>query len=327
MRLTSPRFNWNIRLQNTADNSPPMKFGDKGLYVRHVQQALIDLGHPLPKSRAIHSSPDGDFGFETKSAVIEFQRKQRKSDPDFDIDGIVGEQTMGAFDKLLRTPVTLKRISTAGDATDTNANLAQSIISVLDHPRLANVNFIVQGTHISRGSFQEVRDAIERGDITAEQHVLPRNVSAVYFARDALHRTTGQVLIAANTFALSVPRITTDSQRVVVVHEATHAFCDIRAFGSSPTSQPFTRDKSETIAHIAQATFHRILTGKAQTDPQTPVKNQGLNPIFLKADEVARQLLGTRAILTRTLSELHTLVRLNRIALAQNNTTNFDGVA
>ncbi|WP_305986358.1 peptidoglycan-binding protein [Roseibium sp. MMSF_3544] len=327
MRLTSPRFNWNMRLQQTADNSPPMKFGDTGLYVRHVQQALIDLKHPLPKSTAKYGSPDGDFGFETKGAVIDFQRKQRKSDPDFGVDGIVGEQTMGVFDKLLRTPVTLARIPTMGDATDPNANLAQSIISVLDHPRLADVNFIVQGTHISRSSFQEVRDAIQIGDITAEQHVLPPNVSAVYFARDALNKFTGDVIVGANTFAMSVPRITTDHERAVVVHEATHAFCDIRAFGSNPSGPAFSRDKSETIAHVAQGTFHHILTGGAQTDPQTSVATQGLNPIFLKADEVARQLLGTKAIQTQTLNELATLVRTNRVALGQNNRTNFDGVA
>jgi hypothetical protein len=44
MRLTSPRFNWNARLQLAANNSPPAKRGDKGLHVRHIQQALIDLG-------------------------------------------------------------------------------------------------------------------------------------------------------------------------------------------------------------------------------------------------------------------------------------------
>ncbi|WP_299472132.1 peptidoglycan-binding domain-containing protein [uncultured Roseibium sp.] len=326
MRLTSPRFNWNMRLQQTADNNPPMKHGDNGLYVRHVQQALIDLSHPLPKSTAKHGSPDGDFGNETKNAVIEFQRKQRATDPDFDVDGIVGEQTMGVFDRLLRTPVTLARIPTSGDLTDSDSNLAQAIINVLEHPRLAEVNFIVQGTHINKTSFDEVRDAMKRGEVTAEQHALPANVSAVYFARDALNRVTGEVLVGANTFVMSSSRINTDSDRAVVVHEATHAFCDIRAFGSDPAGAPFSRDKSETIAHVAQGTFHHILTGGPQVDPLTSDPTLGLNPIFLKADEVARQLLGTRAIQTLTLNELATLVRANRTALGQNNNTNFDGV-
>ncbi|MET1414580.1 peptidoglycan-binding domain-containing protein [Roseibium sp. HPY-6] len=326
MRLTSPRFNWNMRLQQTAENDPPMKHGDFGLYVRHVQQALIDLSHPLPKSTAKHGSPDGDFGNETKNAVIEFQRKQRATDPGFSVDGVVGEQTMGVFDRLLRTPVTLARIPRSGDITDENSNLAQSIINVLGHPRLIDVNFIVQGTHINKTSFDAVRDAMKAGDITAEQHVLGENVSAVYFARDVPNKHTGEVLIGANTFVMPFSRITTDSERAIVIHEATHAFCDIRALGSDPAGAPFSRDKSETIAHVAQGTFHHILTGGPQVDPLTSDPTLGLNPVFLQADEVAKQLLGTKAIQTQTLNELARRVRANRNALGHNNLTNFDGI-
>ncbi|MGX1495572.1 hypothetical protein ACSSV1_000593 [Labrenzia sp. MBR-25] len=326
MRLTSPRFNWNARLQQAANNNPPMKKGDKGLYVRHVQQALIDLGHPLPKSTAIFGSPDGEFGNETKDKVIEFQRRQHRTDSKFDIDGIVGEQTMGAFDRLLRTPVTLPRIPTIGDSTDSNANLGRSIMAVLEHPRLADISFTVDGTKISRSSYTEVRDAIERGDITAEQHALPPNVRGFYLSKDALHRTTGAVLIDANTFVLPFSRAVTRSQMVTVVHEATHAFFDIKAFGSAPAGSSFSRDKSETIAHIAQATFHRILTGGPETDPLTPVPAQGLNPVFLKADELARRVLARDVFHTSTLHELFTLVRANRTAQSLPNTTDFDGV-
>jgi len=326
MKLTSPRFNWIARLQQAADNSPPMRTGDKGLYVRHVQQALIDLGHPLPKSTKTYGSPDGDFGNETRSKVIEFQRLQRKTDPNFGVDGIVGEQTLGVFDKLLRSPVTLPRIPTLGDATDSNANLARSIMAVLDHPRLADISFVVDGTRISRNSYTEVRDAISRGDITAEQHALPSHVRGFYLAQNALHKDTGELLIDANTFVLPFSRVITTDQKVTVVHEATHAFCDLRAFGSAPASAPFTRDKSETIAHIAQATFHRILTGTAERDPLTSVPEQGLNPIFLKADELAIRVLAKDAFHTETLHALAQLVRGNRVAQSLPNTTDFNGV-
>lgn len=174
MRLTSPRFNTNARLQMTADNNPPMKFGDRGLYVRHVQQALIDLGYALPKSIKKFKTPDGIFGGETKSEVIEFQKKQKLKSPWFDVDGIVGEQTMGAFDKLLLKPITLPPISGPGGATDPNANLVQSLINVLSDPRLSDVRFSAMGVSISRSSYLMVRSALETGDIAAELHKLPR---------------------------------------------------------------------------------------------------------------------------------------------------------
>lgn len=273
MRLTSPRFNTNARLQNTANNNPTMKYGSKGLYVRHVQQALIDLGHPLPKSTKKFNTPDGIFGGETKKKVFDFQKKQRLTNLRFGVDGIVGEQTMDVFDRLLRTPVTLPPIPTVGGLTDLNANLAQSLINVLSHPGLLKIRFSAMGVDVSPGSCLMVRKALQYGEITAEIHKMPANYRGVYFAQDAQHKTTNAVLIYANTFMLDFRSANMVLQKVTVIHEATHAFCDIRRIGRTGTTA-FTRDQSESVAHIAQATFHRILTGHAETDPFG-----GLNPI------------------------------------------------
>jgi hypothetical protein len=330
MRLTSPRFNWNARLQMTADNNPPMKHGDQGLYVRHVQKALIDLGHPLPKSIAEHStptavSPDGVFGNETKDAVIDFQKKQKAIRSDFAVDGVVGEQTMGVFDALLRVPVSLPPLLTPGGATDSNANLAQSLISVLNHPKLADVSFNLMGISISRGGYLLVRNALQDGSISAENHSLPPGVEGFYLARDALHKVTGVILIPANTFVMPFATATTVSHKVTVVHEATHALCDIRAVGR-PGTTPFSRDQSETVAHVAQAAFHRQLAGGPQTDSLTTDVTKGLNPVFRKADELARHVLARTPLPSTLTSQLHGMVRQNRRTLGLPNTTDFDGI-
>jgi peptidoglycan hydrolase-like protein with peptidoglycan-binding domain len=62
-----------------------------------VQEALIDLGFPLPKFGA-----DGKFGSETKTAVINFQKDSGLSGKD--VDGIIGPTTMGLLDKRAGAP-------------------------------------------------------------------------------------------------------------------------------------------------------------------------------------------------------------------------------
>lgn len=99
MPLTSPRFAWNSRLQSAASNSPPMYSGERGEAVRLVQQALIDLGYPMPRSTKKYGSPDGIYGEETAAKLKEFQRAQHLR-----ADGIAGKQTLGRMDTLLPNP-------------------------------------------------------------------------------------------------------------------------------------------------------------------------------------------------------------------------------
>jgi len=265
------------------------------------------------------------FGSETKSAVIDLQKREKGSRPDFHVDGIVGEQTMGAFDRLLRTPVSLPPLLTPGGATDSDANLVQSLISTLADGRLSRIVFTMMGVSISHGSYLQVKSALQLGTISAEFHPLPAGVEGFYLARDALHRVTGAILIPANTFVMPFMTASTRAQKANVVHEATHAFCDIRAIGRAGTT-PFSRDQSESVAHVAQATFHRIVAGAAQTDPLTPDPTLGLNPVFLKADELAQHVLAATSLPTSLISELHGLASSNRRALGLPNSTDFNGI-
>jgi len=74
--LSSPRFTSaasKSRFQQAVENSPTIKRNESNREaVRILQQALIDLGFPLPKSTKRYDSPDGDFGDETDDAVRSF---------------------------------------------------------------------------------------------------------------------------------------------------------------------------------------------------------------------------------------------------------------
>jgi peptidoglycan hydrolase-like protein with peptidoglycan-binding domain len=100
MDLKSPRFAGNQRLQNTYDNSPVMKKGEKGDAVKLLQQALIDQGFPMPISTGGGTQPpDGIFGNETFATVQKFQNQHGLG-----VDGIVGRQTLGKLDELNAVP-------------------------------------------------------------------------------------------------------------------------------------------------------------------------------------------------------------------------------
>lgn len=96
MTLSSPRFNSSERLLQAESNDPAMRRGEIGEAVRLIQQALIDLGHPLPTSVRRYGSPDGIYGREVYTKIREFQAKNTLGR-----DGIVGRNTMHKLDRLL----------------------------------------------------------------------------------------------------------------------------------------------------------------------------------------------------------------------------------
>jgi hypothetical protein len=94
VQLTSPRFRDNQRLQQAANNNPPIRSGEQGLAVQLVQKALIELGFSLPISTKKGTrEPDGVFGAETRDAVVKFQRVNDLVD-----DGILGKNTLQSLD-------------------------------------------------------------------------------------------------------------------------------------------------------------------------------------------------------------------------------------
>ncbi|MEM9660286.1 MAG: peptidoglycan-binding domain-containing protein, partial [Planctomycetota bacterium] len=82
-----------------AENDPAMAYYETGEGVQLLQQALIDLGFPMPISTRKEGSPDGIFGSETRQCVREFQRRHNLSR-----DGVAGRNTWAELDKLFPGP-------------------------------------------------------------------------------------------------------------------------------------------------------------------------------------------------------------------------------
>ena len=94
MAVFSPRFRSSPRVQKASENSPPLRQGESSDGVRILQQALVDLGHAMPRSRK-EDDYDGIYGPETSSTVRRFQQKNFLG-----ADGIAGRQTFTCMDRI-----------------------------------------------------------------------------------------------------------------------------------------------------------------------------------------------------------------------------------
>jgi hypothetical protein len=95
MAFRSTRFTDDSVLEAAAKNDPPLCKGAKGPAVAAIQQALVDLGYPMPISMATpNATPDGIFGDETAATVKLFQGELKLA-----VDGIVGRDTLRALDE------------------------------------------------------------------------------------------------------------------------------------------------------------------------------------------------------------------------------------
>lgn len=98
--LRSQRYAGEPRLEAAFDNSPAMRFGERGDPVARVQEGLVDDEFPLPKSTKPDGTLDGAFGTETLSAVRGFQTKHGLTGASGTPDGVIGRKTLGALDRL-----------------------------------------------------------------------------------------------------------------------------------------------------------------------------------------------------------------------------------
>jgi peptidoglycan hydrolase-like protein with peptidoglycan-binding domain len=76
MPLLSIRLRRHPRLVTAASRNAPMGNGETGEAVETLQQALIDLGFPMPLSTRKTGFPDGICGKETCSVVRAFQARE-----------------------------------------------------------------------------------------------------------------------------------------------------------------------------------------------------------------------------------------------------------
>src|SRR5258708_671063 len=78
-----------IRLGRPNDPPHPAPIQSQGRAVRRVQQALLDLGYPLPLS-----GDDSRFGQETYDAILAYKRQYNIRTTGGYLDGIVGPKTI-----------------------------------------------------------------------------------------------------------------------------------------------------------------------------------------------------------------------------------------
>jgi len=82
-----------LRLGRASDSPYPAPIKSQGRAVRKVQQALTDLGYPLPLN-----GDDGNYGQETYDAVLTYKRQFNILTASGYLDGIVGPKTIVHLD-------------------------------------------------------------------------------------------------------------------------------------------------------------------------------------------------------------------------------------
>lgn len=94
LSLKSARFSGEATLQKVSRGELQLGRGTRGEAVKAVQQALIDIGYPMPRFGA-----DGDFGGETQKALVRFQKHHGLTPT-----GAVDTATLAALDRVAPAP-------------------------------------------------------------------------------------------------------------------------------------------------------------------------------------------------------------------------------
>ncbi len=263
--FASMHFNNDSRFQQIRQNALALRYGAKGYHVRLLQQGLIDLGYALPKSTQRYQSPDGDFGWETKSAVTRLQSKLGLYD-----DGVVGTKSVIKIDPALAAsprgfapppalpdvpledignPASLFR-SAALQAIGPGSPLYRTDgwdISWCPRPGAKPISFRIN-TFIDYGF--SLNGAIARDAIRFAFADKPGEAGAEYVSRRGNRHG---VRLKANTLLLLDRN--SKSNQVLAIHELTHALLD---YERGPRNALF----NEMIAYIAGSLF---LLHKGQT--------------------------------------------------------------
>ena len=275
MTFKSRRFLGNDRMVSASLNAPPMKKGEAGQAVRLVQQALIDLGHPMPISTAKYGSPDGIYGSETRSAAWAFQNKHKDK---LKRDGIVGAMTLDVMDNLLWnrpwTPLPdIPDPAAPGNYDDPEANARQIILETLGSGLMASMNLSMrhspitgapQSVHIMGFHYQKIGEALYNDRITV---VLDRSIGPA-----ALYDHKNEII------KLSRPLRRTFNDRSLIIHEATHAVCD-------GLGRPMNALFSEMVGFAAEGQYARIARGSPKK-----TGNDLIDKVYAQAFEIAALL-------------------------------------
>jgi hypothetical protein len=224
--------------------------GAVGESVRILQQALIELGYPLPISTQKYASPDGDYGNETKGAVEAFQRANGLAS---EADGRVGRNTLAKLDQKvvqLRKPRPQLPPLPGSTPVPVLDPLTADVVAILREPAVQGINFSYEFVWFGGSLLQQVADAIEQGRIRVA-HDPDIDGWAEYIPFNNV--------VQKNQFNLwfNTPR-SSAFYRSVVVHEAVHAYMDLQGYSRFKYS-------SEGLAFAVQTWFHMAVVGHSAT--------------------------------------------------------------
>ncbi|MCA9127051.1 MAG: peptidoglycan-binding protein [Planctomycetales bacterium] len=298
MVFSATRFQGDPRLEQLTTNSPVMKKGEVGYAVRLIQQALIDLHYPMPKTIEKHGTPDGIFGSETKSAVYDFQVKEKLKDK----DGIVGKDTIAKLDtKIAGVPWSILPPLPIDTPVDWAVEM---IIETLNSSLLGGLTYVVDGVRIESKKFREIADAIEEGRI---------NVFVDPSIGGALEYEPGD-----SAFKFSTAPKATIYHRASIVHEAVHAVCDLRGHSMDYIL-------SEMLAFIGGSYYFRRVTAKRREFPGQPETDA----VYRTADNIAHKMAHGELITQADLNELRSALTAPNSGYAHNagNIVAYDGIA
>lgn len=93
--LKSRRLSRYDQLQRASENQIMVARGASGEHVAALQDLLVDIGYPMPKS-TVPGGFDGIFGSETDAQIKKFQKKWGLK-----ADGVIGRMTLAALENLI----------------------------------------------------------------------------------------------------------------------------------------------------------------------------------------------------------------------------------
>jgi peptidoglycan hydrolase-like protein with peptidoglycan-binding domain len=270
MPVKHPNFLHCPQLINASNNNPPLKKGAKGEGVRLIQKAMIQLlGIDMPKSTLPDGTLDGDYGAETKNAVIAFQLLHELDD-----DGRVGMNTLAKIEEELfkNKPKPAKPVTPPPPPI---TNIPALITGALNFPWVDVAGYKMAGSRFFHFSVD---------GCLLEPYFFP--IIASYFNKNRIrtrhapdHEYAGEYDSEGNVLILR--SLGSDPTNLsLIVHECVHAHLDrVRA-------SLVTVAHSEAIAYVAQCLYFKLFskTGKE-------LHGEGdMAPVFDAANAIANEI-------------------------------------
>ncbi len=220
--LGSPRFKGDEVLEACYDNERFLHIGDKGDYVKKVQDALLELdGAALPVYGA-----DSKYGNETKTAVSKFQSAQGLKP-----DGLVGFKTMERLNDLFPAP-NIEPPKKDDPPEQTTAELILQVVGNADQSTLD----ILRKDKVFMDSSQSIMSAKEFGKLCA---MLILQVPAEVVSKEAAKNEAIRITSLQMSGDKEVARNMVDSGSIVVIIPKSKLLTDI---------PPFTKLKGQTTS-------------------------------------------------------------------------------